>query len=76
MEFGPPQSWKRIGGFKAIKLPAAKKIPGFEAIPLPKASLDKLIQDCSENIGDWHIRTIRKVILAGGAGWVDPNFFK
>jgi hypothetical protein len=26
--------------------------------------------------GDWHLRTIRRVILAGGAGWVDPNFFK
>jgi hypothetical protein len=76
MESGPPQSWERISGFKAIPLPATKKIPGFEAIPLPPALLAKLWQDCSENFGDWHLQTIRRVILAGGAGWVDPNFFK
>jgi hypothetical protein len=76
MEFGPPRSWERISVFKAIPLPTNKRIPGFEAIRLPTASLSKLWGDCSENVGDWHLRTIRRVILAGRAGWVDPTFLK
>jgi hypothetical protein len=32
-----------------------------------------LWRDCLENYGDWAAKTIRKIIIAGGAGWVDPQ---